>query len=152
MMITLSLSDLLAIKKGGYSHLKPWENWLAYETDIREIIQSVVTSGMRIDYWDIWSEPDTVAMWSGSCEQAMDMFHGTSVIIHTMCAISIDIESDPFNKSYAEVSMQEISKPRFSWRVKKEPTAFKQVRIPINNGRLMLGDCDAWIIKLDAAK
>ena len=82
--ITLSVSDLLAIKKGGYGYLRPWENWLAYEADIREIIQSVIANGMHIDYWDVWSEPDTSAMWSGNCEQAMEMFHRTSMIINKM--------------------------------------------------------------------
>lgn len=341
--ITLSLSDLLAIKKGSYSHIRPWENWSAYEADIREIIGILSASDIRVDYWDVWSEPDTAAMWSGSCEQAMEMFHRTSMIIHTMIpdgkvvgpsvsafdnkgsckvsflsqfldyvtqhklpidaiswheldtpvvvprnveavrayfkehsklplpeihineyggpadyespgwavgwlssledahvdwsslacwgagcqsglnglfqkdgrtpnpvywvheayaklpsnrmrvdlseksvailaakdvvsqsmtlilgrfeskvpaqsvrAINIDIENHFFNKLHVEISMQKISKPRFSWRAKKEASEFKQVRVPINNGRLIfsipnVGDGDAWIIKLNAA-
>lgn len=82
--ITLSLSDLLAVKKGSYNQIKPWENWAAYEVDIREIIGVLTASDIHVDYWDIWSEPDTAAMWSGSCEQAMEMFHRTSMIIRAM--------------------------------------------------------------------
>lgn len=72
--ITLVLSDQLAILAGNYQKLSPWKDWTAYENNIREIIRAYRRSGQHIDYWDIWSEPDTKAMWHGSCDQAMETF------------------------------------------------------------------------------
>lgn len=72
--INLVMSDLLAIRHGGYSALKPWLDWVSYETEIRLIVRTLIDEGYSIDYWDPWNEPDVAGFWSGSCAQAMEMY------------------------------------------------------------------------------
>lgn len=75
--ITVVLSDQLAVLRGGYHALRPWEDWGRYEADVRQVVSLYRQHGLQVDYWDVWSEPDTRAMWHGSCDQAMEMFERT---------------------------------------------------------------------------
>jgi hypothetical protein len=79
--ITLVLSDLLAIRVGGYGKLNPWRNWARYERDVQAVVRSVNAAGYQIDYWDIWSEPDVKGFWSGNCNQVMELFSRTHRVI-----------------------------------------------------------------------
>lgn len=81
---TLVVSDQLAIDAGGYGALKPWMDWDRYERDVRALVTRYRDRGVRIDYWDVWSEPDTEAMWSGTCEQAMETFKRTANAIRAV--------------------------------------------------------------------
>lgn len=81
---TLVVSDQLAIDAGGYGALKPWTDWKRYERDVRALVADYRDRGLRPDYWDVWSEPDTAAMWSGTCEQAMEMFVRTAKAIRAV--------------------------------------------------------------------
>jgi hypothetical protein len=73
--ITAVLSDILTVRNNtDYSNYKPWNNWSLFETDVKEIVTSTLLNNIKIDYWDIWSEPDTPAMWSGTCAQLLEMF------------------------------------------------------------------------------
>jgi hypothetical protein len=80
----LVLSDQLALMKGGYQNLRPWLDWDGYERDIRDVIERFKAKNIHIDYFDIWSEPDTKAMWHGSREQALEMFRRTYLLIRSL--------------------------------------------------------------------
>ncbi len=82
--ITLVVSDQLAVIKGSYQALKPWENWNAYQQLVRDLVSLYKQHNLNIDYWDVWSEPDTTAMWSGSCAQAMETFKRTFEAIRSV--------------------------------------------------------------------
>ena len=60
------LSDLFAEK----ASTKPWENWDAYEQNVRTIVQHSKENS-PVDYWDIWSEPDH--LWNGTSDQFLEM-------------------------------------------------------------------------------
>lgn len=80
--ITLVISDIYADGlKGGYRKVRPWEDWNAYERDIKLIMKKASESGMHIDYWDVWSEPDHASYWPGSCDQFFELFKRTYQII-----------------------------------------------------------------------
>lgn len=84
--VTVVLSDQLAVLRGGYHALRPWEDWNKYESDVRQIVALYRQHGVQVDYWDVWSEPDTHAMWRGSCDQAMQMFERTARVIREVDA------------------------------------------------------------------
>ncbi len=72
--VTLVLGDLLA-----QDGIHPWEirandidQWQKFEQHVREIIRRSKASGMRIDYWDLWNEPDAKQSWGGTVEQFLE--------------------------------------------------------------------------------
>lgn len=82
--LTLVMSDQIAVLRGGYQFLKPWEDWEQYQADVKEVVSVYKKNNMNIDYWDVWSEPDTSGMWKGTCEQAMEMFKKTYEAIRSV--------------------------------------------------------------------
>jgi hypothetical protein len=80
--ITMVISDIYAdILKGGYKKVRPWEDWGRYEKEIKFIVNKASESEMKIDYWDVWSEPDHKAYWPGTCEQLLELFKRTYRVI-----------------------------------------------------------------------
>ena len=83
--ITMVISDVYAdILKGGYKNVRPWEDWGRYEKEIKFIVDKAAEAEMRIDYWDIWSEPDHKSYWPGTCEQLFEMFKRTYQVIRAV--------------------------------------------------------------------
>ncbi len=73
--ITAVLSDLLVTSKSTtYSQYHPWEDWAGFENDVKNIVLSTQKNNSVIDFWDVWSEPDTSSMWKGDCSQLLEMF------------------------------------------------------------------------------
>ena len=54
---TMILSDLWAIAASGPYPRTPWSNWPAYTSWVRSTVQSIVSSGHPVTYWEIYNEP-----------------------------------------------------------------------------------------------
>jgi hypothetical protein len=58
---TLILSNLWQNQYGSPSPPTPWSNWTDYETWLGETVRTVLASGRRVTYWEVYNEPG----WSG---------------------------------------------------------------------------------------
>jgi len=38
--------------------VRPWDNWPAWESWVRQAVQADSAAGGMVDWWDIWGEPN----------------------------------------------------------------------------------------------
>ena len=57
--VTFILSDKWYSDNSG-GQTTPWSNWDAYRSWVVGTVQQMEASGMRVDYWEVYNEPDTV--------------------------------------------------------------------------------------------
>ena len=72
--VTMVISDLLADTTGGHSNAQPWRNWAEWERFCSAQVTRSMNEGKPVAYWDIWSEPDTEANWTGSWSQLLETY------------------------------------------------------------------------------
>ena len=72
--IEIVISDLYANSKGGYANAKPWLNWTEWEQFCINQVNQSISQNKPVDYWDIWSEPDTNAYWKGNWAQLLETY------------------------------------------------------------------------------
>lgn len=54
---TMILSDLWAIAAKGPHPPTPWSNWNAYTAWVKSTVQTVMSSGHPVTYWEVYNEP-----------------------------------------------------------------------------------------------
>jgi hypothetical protein len=106
--VTVVVSDQLAVRRGNYQKLEPWRDWAGFEADVRAVIRSYLDQGLKVDAWDIWSEPDTSAMWTGTCDQAMEMFERAARTIR-----SADLAGRVVAPSVSDVDVRGVCRDSF---------------------------------------
>jgi hypothetical protein len=57
--VTLILSDKWASDTAGAS-VTPWSNWTAYRNWVVASVQQLQAAGIRVDYWEVYNEPDAM--------------------------------------------------------------------------------------------
>ena len=57
--VTFMVSDKWYSDNNG-GEVTPWSNWTAYTDWVVASVEQVVAAGMRVDYWDVYNEPDAV--------------------------------------------------------------------------------------------
>jgi len=132
--LTLVMSDQIAVLRGGYQFLKPWEDWEKYQADVKEVVSIYKKNNINIDYWDVWSEPDTSGMWKGTCEQAMEMFkktyeairsvdQGTKIVAPSVSDLSVPgaCQSSFFETFLKYVAENNLKFDAISWHEFDEP-------------------------------
>jgi hypothetical protein len=62
---TLILSDLWRGFNGGLP-ATPWSNWGAYTSWVTSTVNTIVSSGQQVNFWEVYNEPGGAGYYSGS--------------------------------------------------------------------------------------
>ncbi|HWE68370.1 MAG TPA: fibronectin type III domain-containing protein [Acidimicrobiales bacterium] len=62
---TLVLSDLWSASNGG-DPPTPWSNWTAYSTWVKSTVSTIVASGEKVNYWEVFNEPGGAGYYSAA--------------------------------------------------------------------------------------
>lgn len=81
--ITMVINDLYMITQNisDQKLSKPWtNNWFAWDTLVTFLAKRIQSQNGKIDFWDVWGEPDE--FWTGSYGQWIEMYRRTDSILH----------------------------------------------------------------------